>query len=206
MATTTHREADPVREELVEAALRLLASDGAEALVLRRVASAARVSTMCVYSRFGDKLGLLHAVHAGGVERLADVMSEAGGASDPTRRLIDLGVAYRRFAMSNPALYTLMYERMVGFTPSAQQRATVMEKTLSPLGQAMGEAADLGMIVADDEKTAAYNFWAAAHGAVSLELAGQTGGPDAEESYRGVLDNTLRGMRSAGEMPPVGGR
>jgi AcrR family transcriptional regulator len=195
MATTTHRESDPVREELVEAALRLLATDGAEALVLRRVASAARVSTMCVYSRFGDKLGLMRAVYAGGLDRLATLMSASGSASEPTRRLIDIGLAYRRFALSNPALYALMYERMVGFTPSPEQRTAALDKTLSPIREAMAEAAELRVIDTDGPETSAYTFWAAAHGAVSLELASPTPRPDAEQIYRGVLDNTLRGMR-----------
>jgi len=197
MATTTNSESDPVREELVDAALRLLATDGAEALVLRRVASAARVSTMCVYSRFGDKLGLMRAVYAGGLDRLVTLMSASGSASDPTRRLIDIGLAYRRFALSNPALYTLMYERMVGFTPSPEQRAAVLDTTLSPITKAMAEAAELGVIENKGPETAAYTFWAAAHGAVSLELASQTPQPHAEQIYRGVLDNTLRGMRAS---------
>ena len=75
MATPT-REPDTVRAELIEAAIRLLADQGTEALVLRRVASAAHVSTMCVYSRFGDKVGLLNAVYAAGFENLNLAMSK----------------------------------------------------------------------------------------------------------------------------------
>ncbi|MDF2729423.1 MAG: TetR/AcrR family transcriptional regulator [Acidimicrobiia bacterium] len=103
MATPT-RERDTVRTELIEAAIRLLADQGTEALVLRRVASAAHVSTMCVYSRFGDKVGLINAVYTAGFERLALALTTVEHPHDPLRRIMNLGLAYRRFAVANTAL------------------------------------------------------------------------------------------------------
>ena len=207
MATPT-RERDTVRTELIEAAIRLLADQGAEALVLRRVASAAHVSTMCVYSRFGDKVGLLNAVYTAGFERLALAMATVEHRRDPRRRIIELGLAYRRFAVANPALYSLMFERLVGFDPPPQLRSDVLESTFSIVFDAVGQAMEEGTIDAESSLVAAYTLWTAAHGAVSLELTHAArrplsgwliDSPDAgEDVFHQALETTLRGLAPTG--------
>lgn len=203
MATQT-RERDTVRAELVEAAIRLLADHGTEALVLRRVASAAHVSTMCVYSRFGDKVGLLNAVHAAGFERLSLAMSTVDYPMDPLRWIVDLWLAYRGFAVSNPALYSLMFERVIGFDPPPELRSDALESTFSMVMDAVNRAMEQGTIDAESPRAAAYTLWTAAHGAVSLELTHAAGRPlpgwpvDSPDSgsdvFRKTLETTLRGL------------
>ena len=207
MATPT-RERDTVRTELIEAAIRLLADQGTEALVLRRVASAAHVSTMCVYSRFGDKVGLLNSVYTAGFERLTLAMATVEHRPDPLRRIIELGLAYRRFAVANPALYSLMFERVVGFDPPPQLRSDVLESTFSMVFDAVTEAMEQEMIEAESPLVAAYTLWTAAHGAVSLELTHAArrplsgwliDSPDAGgDVFRQALATTLRGLAPTG--------
>ncbi|MDT7537450.1 MAG: hypothetical protein QOI82_1035, partial [Actinomycetota bacterium] len=59
---TAARPAD-LAERLVDEAGRILSTDGAAALSLRRLATATGTSTMAVYTRFGDKQGLLAAMY-----------------------------------------------------------------------------------------------------------------------------------------------
>jgi AcrR family transcriptional regulator len=203
MATSRH-PTDPVRTDLIEAGIGLLADQGADALVMRRVAAAADVSTMCVYSRFGDKAGLLNAVYLAGFERLESAMTAANTAPDPLTRVMDLALAYRSFALANPALYSLMFERMIGFDPPVELRTSALGATFSLVESAMTEAARSGVIEMASTLTAAYLVWTTAHGAVSLELihAGRTPLPgwfiDSREAgefvYRQVLETTLRGL------------
>lgn len=145
MATTSQLR-DPVRADLVDAGIRLLAEQGAEALVVRRVAAAADVSTMCVYSRFGGKAGLINGIYLAGFVRLEETMSALDRGSDPLNRAMALALAYRSFALANPALYSLMFERGTGFDPSADLRKRAMGPTLSLLAKSMTEAADDGLI------------------------------------------------------------
>ena len=207
MATTT-RQPDQTRNDLIEAAIRLLADQGVEALALRRVAGAAHVSTMCVYSRFGDKIGLLEAVYEAGFERLRLALSSVEPQRDPIRRLRALGLAYRRFAVANPALYSLMFERIVGFDPSPELRAQVLETTFSPVLETVRAAIDQGAIQAESTLVAAYTLWAAAHGAISLELTHAAPRPltgwlfdtrdTGENIYRQAIETALRGLSPAG--------
>lgn len=207
MATST-RQPDKTRTDLIEAAIRLLADQGVEALALRRVAGAAHVSTMCVYSRFGDKIGLLESVYAAGFERLGLALASTEPDRDPIRRLRALGLAYRRFAVANPALYALMFERVVGFEPTPELRARVLETTFSPVLDAVRDAIAQGAIEAESTLVAAYTLWTAAHGAISLELTHAAPKPlsgwlfdkrdTGEDIFRQAIENALRGMSPAG--------
>ena len=128
-------------------------------------------------------------------------MSDASVDPDPLRRLIDLGMALRGFALANPALYTLMFERMVGFDPAPELRAETVQQSFDSFEAAMAEAVEGDSIVMGSPVMAAYTFWTAAHGAVSMEMTRAAPGPlqdlladTGEEVYRGVLQTTLRGM------------
>ena len=207
MATPT-RERDTVRTELIEAAIRLLADQGTEALVLRRVASAAHVSTMCVYSRFGDKVGLINAVYTAGFERLAMALTTVEHRRDPLRRIMELGLAYRRFAVANPALYSLMFERVVGFDPPSQLRSEVLESTFSLVFDAVRQAREEGTIEAERPSGrrvhtldgSAWRREPRAHPcntAPTLWLAVRV--PDTgEDIFRQAILTTLRGLAPSG--------
>jgi AcrR family transcriptional regulator len=207
MANRT-REPDKTRTDLIDAAIRLLADQGVEALALRRVAGAAHVSTMCVYSRFGDKTGLLEAVYAAGFERLGLALSSVEPSRDPILLLRRIGLAYRRFAVANPALYALMFERVVCFDPSPELRSEALETTFSPVLDAVRAAIDQGVIEAESTLVAAYTLWTAAHGAISLELTHAAPKPlsgwlfdrrdTGEDIFRQAIDTAMRGMRPAG--------
>src|SRR3954467_2711332 len=107
---------------LVDEAGRILSREGAGGLSLRRLAAATGTSTMAVYTRFGDKQGLLAAMYRAGFERLGAAMTAAvDGGGAPRTALAELGLAYRRTALANPHLYDLMFGRPVAtFEPDAE--------------------------------------------------------------------------------------
>lgn len=96
---------------LVDAARKILETDGPSALSLRAVAREAGVSPAAPYHHFKDKSELLEAVaHEGWVE-LDQALSKARASTENTSaRMTNLGVAYVCFARDNPALYRVMYD------------------------------------------------------------------------------------------------
>src|SRR5947199_2936236 len=60
--------------QLVDEAGRILATEGVGALTLRKLATRSGTSTMAVYTLFGDKQGLLTAMHNEGFARLGTGM------------------------------------------------------------------------------------------------------------------------------------
>jgi len=117
MTQTAPSEARPyhhgdLSRALVEAARRILETEGPAALSLRAVAREAGVSPAAPYHHFKDKGELLEAVAHEGWHALDIALTEARAKSvDSKEQMTSLGVAYVCFARDNPALYRVMYDR-----------------------------------------------------------------------------------------------
>jgi AcrR family transcriptional regulator len=100
-----------LRRALIDAASRVLESEGPSALSLRAVAREAGVSPAAPYHHFKDKTELLEAVAHEGWTLLDEALAKAkAGAPSPQDAMNGLGVAYVCFARENPALYRVMYD------------------------------------------------------------------------------------------------
>lgn len=101
-----------LRRALVEAARRLVESEGAAAMSLRAVAREAGVSPAAPYHHFKDKSELMDAVAAEGWAMLSAALFEASekNPDDP----LAPGIAYVSFARARPALYQTMYDAARG--------------------------------------------------------------------------------------------
>ena len=103
-----------VREDLIEAAERLLQDDGVAAVSVRRVAREVGVVPSAVYNHFENREALLTAVAADGyhqLELLGKRMSDR--RAEPDQVLRELARAYLQFAAGNPNLYRLMFSAEV---------------------------------------------------------------------------------------------
>ena len=78
------RTRDEQGQRILEAASELLSKEGASALSVRRIATAAGCSTMGLYSRFGGKDGVVDELYAEGFERLIAAM-RANPSTDDAR-------------------------------------------------------------------------------------------------------------------------
>jgi AcrR family transcriptional regulator len=96
---------------LIDAARRLLESEGPSALSLRAVAREAGVSPAAPYHHFKDKGELLDAVAQEGWQLLDQALADAKSKAPSLKEaMTGLGVAYVCFARDNPALYRVMYD------------------------------------------------------------------------------------------------
>ncbi len=159
-------DGEELRDQFIEAALRVAAEYGAAGLTVRRVAEAAGSSTMGVYSRFGSRTGMLQALYA----RAFAMLREAFDAVPVTERadadIRALAVAYRRFALQSPARYAFMFERAVpGFDPGPELRAQALRSTFGLLVAVVARAAEQ-----QRAERGAYLIWAGMHGMVGIEL------------------------------------
>jgi AcrR family transcriptional regulator len=190
---------DDSRERLIESALELLREHGVESLSLRRVADVAGGSTMNIYSRFGNRMGLLEAVYARGFEMLRDRLvaarDAAASSEDPLEPVL---LAYRDFALDHPVLYGVMFERpLPDFDPSIEARGRALDLTFRILRELV--AGRMGLSD-DDAMKPSYIIWTALHGAVSIELNHVVRSPlpgwfiDTREAGEEVLLESLRAL------------
>jgi AcrR family transcriptional regulator len=153
---------------LIDAARRLLESEGPSALSLRAVAREAGVSPAAPYHHFKDKGELLDAVAHEGWEMLDAALASAKAAALTSSRdpMAELGVAYVLFAQQNPALYRVMYDtaRDKEELPAAQSDD---DSAFCKVRDTMVEAgADPEAAV--DLELATIAAWCAAHGLADM--------------------------------------
>lgn len=171
-----HDEA--LRVRLLDTAGALLTAEGPGALSVRRLAVEVGTSTTAVYSLFGGKPGLLHALFAEAFRRFGSYLAKVTPTADPLADLRRLGEAYRASALADPHLYAVMFGSPIpGFTPDAEDWA-VAERTFAPLVAAVRRAVVAGALRDEDPGLISMAMWGVVHGLVSLEL-GKVRPPDA---------------------------
>lgn len=189
-ASTSKRQRGDVGVAMVEAACRLLATEGPDALTTRRIAAEAGTTTMTLYARFGDKDGVEQAVIVEGFTRLKSAMQRAAKRSrEPVQGVLAVARAYRRFALDNPAFYSAMFQRAGKVVLPTAEVHRLGTETFGVLAGMVQRAIDAGVVHADADLVAR-RVWAMCHGLVSLELVGMGTASDADfdGSIRAVLD------------------
>lgn len=172
----SRRRDSEAHRRLLEAAAQVLATDGPHDLSLRRVAALAGGSTQMVYTLFGGKPGLADALYAEGFVRLAAaVLQELQGAPPPgdPERMIAIGRGYRRFAVTEPGFFSVMFGRAIpGFTAHRETRSAGRDSTFGLVVRCAQECLDAGTLVGGPAEQLAQRCWANGHGLASLEVAG----------------------------------
>ena len=188
------RTRDDQGRRILEAASELLSKEGASALSVRRIASAAGCSTMGLYSRFGGKDGVVDELYAEGFERLIGAMKANPPTDDALADLRRCAVCYRETALANATHYMVMFGGAVpGFVPSDASHE-IAHDAFGGLVAKVARCTDAGILVgrADD---LAEVLWGSIHGLVMLELVGiDPLGSDPSARFSRALDALVDGF------------
>ncbi|OLF10333.1 TetR/AcrR family transcriptional regulator [Actinophytocola xanthii] len=166
------RRRDPAaRVELVQIAARLLAEEGPESLSARRITSEAGTSTMAVYTHFGSMSGLVREIVHEGFSRLERAFSQIAESDDPVADLAAFGRAYRRTAVDNPDLYSVMFggRTLAGFRLTEEDRQ-YGRFTLSRVVECARSCVEAGRFRDVEPELVAHHMWLAVHGLVTMEI------------------------------------
>ena len=103
-------QGERLRDDIIEAASRLLADPAAPPLTLRAVAREAGVAATSVYLHFDDIESLVRAVADRRFGELARLQDEARDAdADPCQRVRAGSLAYCEFGLAHPGHYQVMF-------------------------------------------------------------------------------------------------
>ena len=186
-----HDEA--TRERLLQAAEALSASKGFESLTVRAVADAAGTSTRAVYALFGSKEGLEQALHQAMFTRLRDLERARRRRDDPRADLLELAMAYRRWAVERPDRYVVAMHSFVG--RGARSRSAeglaVSREALDELIRAVRRCDEAGLLAVDAEDVVVH-LRAVVHGLADFENLGLLA-PDPEHHWRSLISAVLDG-------------
>jgi AcrR family transcriptional regulator len=188
---------EETRERLLEAAERVSATDGWDALTVRRVAEEADTSTRAVYALFGSKEGLEQALHEAMFLRLRELSQGRAREDDPALDLIELALAYRRWATERPERYAIAVHRFLGerSAPRSEEGLAVARSALDELRQVTRRCHDAGLLPGREVEEVIVQMRTAVHGLAEFENLGLLG-PDPRSHWMTVVRALIDGLRT----------
>jgi AcrR family transcriptional regulator len=185
------------RERLIDAAERLFAAHGLEAVTMRQLAAELGVSPMTPYRYFADKGAILAAVRARAFRRHAQALEAArarkAGDTDSTS---SVSRAYVRFALDHPEAYKLMFDVEQPNSADYPELIDAAERSRATMTAYLRDLISAGVLPQHvDAELIGHMFWSALHGAIQLQLAGYLKGPiDAERLGDALVETIWRGV------------
>lgn len=180
------RALDPtVRISLSEAAIRILGTEGREALSARRLAREAGTSTTAVYTYFGGMDELHRDVRRRELGMLLSTLPTIGQTGDPVADLARLTTGYVRYGADNRARYRVMF---VDQPPDDD--GDPAEHVFSRFRQAIDACASAGRFEPDRDYSPALwagEVWTACHGVVMLASSGLLTRPQVDAMHTDLL-------------------
>lgn len=198
-----------LRAALIQGALKLMEKDG-ESFSLRDLAKRVGVSPPAIYSHFADKDALLVAIAICGFDQLKESLEAAiGQVKDPQQQFIQMGQAYVKFGMDNPALYNLMFsgEELPAKRFKFPELKEAGNRSFHALTIMLTEMQRSGFMRPGHLELDGFTIWAHVHGLTSLIITGRVecmsdhveGMPvvPMEQLVDLSLQNLLQGFRAA---------
>lgn len=95
------RERAELKEQILEAAKKILLKSGKKGLSIRKIATMIEYSPATIYLYFEDKDQILHELMEMGFMLMTKYMVSAYAEKDPVSRIREIGRAYVSFALEN---------------------------------------------------------------------------------------------------------
>ncbi len=161
-----------LREALITATRELLIAHGPDGFTLADACRRAGVTTAAPYKHFRDKQEILEEIVLRGFEELTSANAKAVAKEGPgtIAGIIAMGISYLEFAVSQPALFRLMFGHKSEIMTvrqvdeSGKQCLKKVIEEVAAYSRKHGQATDADKI--------ALRLWTFVHGASSLQLDG----------------------------------
>lgn len=154
-----------VREEIQQQAWQQIESAGASALSLKAIATGMGMTAPALYRYYTGRDELLTQLIVSAYRDLAELAEEAASAAEAPQRLIAIAGALRRWALTHPQRYLLLYGTPVPGYRAPDEATELARRIFAPITTAFGA-------LPGNDGTTPVTFWTRLHGVLSLELAG----------------------------------
>jgi len=182
-----------ISPEVLRAAVSILDEEGPDGFTVRAIAKRADVAPMAIYNHFGGVNGVIEQLWTQGFHMLKEAFNRHSG--DVEVDFINAGLAYRRFALENRGLYTIMFlHRFRNFEPSPAS-VQIAAQTYQALVTIVERCQVAGILTHSRPSDAAQVIWSGCHGYVSLELHGVNFAQNPDDTYVMLLETLRRGLR-----------
>ena len=178
------RAANPtLREDILQAALRIVEEKGAAGLTMRAVAGLLGYSATAIYQHFTGKEDLLLALKLQAGDLLTTEMELARAEPTLEEQLFQMGRRYIHFGLQNPTFYQLMFQDMGLETMGTPQQRERMRQSWSVMRATLKTWVEERGFQGIDIDKEANVLWIMVHGLTSLALAGRLPSAQTDEVF-----------------------
>jgi AcrR family transcriptional regulator len=165
-----------LKQQILEAAMKLFETHGYDGFSLRQVAEAIGYTPTTIYLYFKDKDELLHTVALAGFLEFGQALQAAYDQNSTAReRVRAIGMAYLRFGLSHPLQYRLMFmQRCEYLNAKPIEGYSSVTDAFGVLLKSIEEGIQSGSFRPFEARALAGLLWTAVHGVVSLTIAAET--------------------------------
>lgn len=169
---STSSDARTTARRILNAAAKLLATEGYASLSMRRVAASVGISQAAIYRHFKDKAELVSKLVGEGYGELSAMIERVAERDGPPEKLIASSFRdYVEFAVSRPALFKALLLQDIGtagktveaFATGVSRRRRTFELLTAMIGRGMDE----GVFTRADPELTAQAIWASFFGLAS---------------------------------------
>jgi AcrR family transcriptional regulator len=183
------------RARIVAAALKIVGSEGLEALSMRNLADAVALTPGALYRYFASKDEVVHAIFDGGSvldDRLLTIADSGISDVDAVRRMLR---AYADFAFEDEVRFSALFLKQNGPAGSEFHARGAHRPGTQACKRRIASAIAAGAFRNLDAELVFQVLWGAVHGVLVLHLAAQ-GFPfaDRSELVEAAIDNAICGM------------
>ncbi len=174
---------------LLDKAEALVEEVGLDALSIRACAKAAGVTHSAAFRHYRNKRHLLTALASRSANRMADFIGERSSQANKSSQLLEVGMAYIGFAMTNPNLFRLVFREEIIDASDQNYRAATRR-----LADQLGDSR-MKRTVDDPLSETALLAWSAVHGMACLSIDGSLQSDVPDENKMQIFRNSLSKMQ-----------
>lgn len=185
---------------LIDAALMILARDGAEEFSLREVAKIAGVSHTAPYRHFKGKMALLEAIAIRGYGQLEEACKKSYESfpNDPNRQLLEAGMGYLTLVLEKPEIAHLMFSGVLTKNHVSTPLKEAGDKAVRSLGWIIENGKLQGLYSDKPTEQLTLGTLACVHGIAMLLLGGVLNKPESKQQLmvlaKQVSETMLQGL------------
>ncbi len=186
---------------LLDAAEKIVETEGPEALTVRRVAERTGTTTRAVYTSLGSKQALLSGLGVRAFDMLGAMVDALPLTGDPAADLVAAGtLGFRPFARGHPALFQIGVQMTSVPSDVALQIVPAAERALVALHRRIDRLREAGRLGARTVPDAACEFHAACEGLAALELRCVLTPDRADRLWEDALSALVAGWEHTGRV------
>jgi AcrR family transcriptional regulator len=184
-------ENNATSQQIYHCALRILETEGPQAVSMRRVAKEVGITAMAIYHHFPSREALLDAVVNSEFEKLVGFFSQPNGKRSFEAAMVHIMDGYIDYALAHPCIFDYVFSApRPGARRFPDDFRGRQSPTLNLVFDIVSSWMKLGKLKRDDAWEISMELWAQAHGYLALWRGGRF--HLSEDEFRKLVHRSLR--------------